>query len=79
MNGYTNRDTWLVVLWLENDRKNYESLKRNVNNLIKTTSDTTLKTSLKNNFKYGDRIVWSNVDCKQIRKYLKEFKEDHDL
>lgn len=71
MNGWKNRDTWLVVVWLDNDRKNYDLLKRNVDSLLKA-SDSTLKTKLKA-FKYGDAINWSNVDLKEIRLYLKGF------
>ena len=28
-NGYPNRDTWLVALWLTNDQRNYNMMRRN--------------------------------------------------
>jgi hypothetical protein len=34
-NGWTNRDTWLVALWIENDAYNYNWVKQNASSLLK--------------------------------------------
>lgn len=72
-NDYCNRDTWLVMLWLNNDQSNYEYIKSiNVNNL----SDIELYEVLKNCY-YRDSINFNKVDLDEIRANLEsEVKED---
>ena len=61
-NGWCNRDTWLVMVWLGNDQNNYEGITRIINN----THD--LK-----DFNYGtDKINFNRVDLDEVRFGLTE-------
>lgn len=65
-NGYCNRDTWLVMLWLNNDRANYEYIKSiNINSL----NDIELYEVLKSCY-YRDSINFNKVDLDEIRANL---------
>lgn len=79
-NGWTNRDTWLVALWLDNDRENYIRTIRFVNGVgrnkkLNDYTDLELWEQLKNNrtFKYGDKINWNRVNITEIREKLTEY------
>jgi hypothetical protein len=79
-NGWTNRDTWLVALWLDNDRNNYERVVRVVNGVgrakkLADYTDLELWEKLKDTrlFKYGDEINWNNVNIQEIRERLEEY------
>ena len=60
-NGYTNRDTWLVALWLFNDYNNYELLKKYVKVGYLPSAE-----SIKVDFKYNDHIDFSNVNLLEL-------------
>lgn len=70
-NGWCNRDTWLVMLWLNNDYDNYVRMQRIVNNThdLEDLSDLELYGELKD-FNYGDEIDFTNVDIDEIRSAL---------
>lgn len=72
-NGWTNRDTWLVMLWLNNDYENYCGIKRIVENTngLKNISDMQLYGLLKD-FHYGDKVNFNNINLDEIRTALKE-------
>ena len=72
-NGRSNRDTWLVMLWLNNDQNNYEGITRIVNNTheLKDLSDLELFGLLKD-FNYGDKINFTRVDLDEVRFGLTE-------
>ena len=75
-NGWCNRDTWLVMLWLNNDQNNYEGITRIVNNTneLKDLSDLELSMILKD-FNYGtdtDKIDFTRVDLDEVRFGLTE-------
>ena len=75
-NGWCNRDTWLVMLWLNNDQNNYEGITRIVNNTneLKDLSDLELYMILKD-FNYGtdtDKIDFTRVDLDEVRFGLTE-------
>ena len=75
-NGWCNRDTWLVKLWLNNDQNNYEGITRIVNNTneLKDLSDLELYMILKD-FNYGtdtDKIDFTRVDLDEVRFGLTE-------
>lgn len=73
-NGWCNRDTWLVMLWLNNDQNNYEGITRIVNNTheLKDLSDLELYGILKD-FNYGsDKINFNRVDLDEVRFGLTE-------
>lgn len=65
--GWANRDTWLVGLWINNDRGNYEFVRRNKKALLKMKR-TRLLTTLKRNCKFGDKVDWSNVRVTEIKR-----------
>lgn len=72
-NGWCNRDTWLVMLWLENDQTNYENMGRIVKNThdLADLTDLMLYGELKD-FYYGDKINFKNVDIDEVRTVLVE-------
>lgn len=73
-NGWCNRDTWLVMLWLGNDQNNYEGITRIVNNTheLKDLSDLELYMILKD-FNYSnDKIDFTRVDLDEVRFGLTE-------
>lgn len=72
-NGWCNRDTWLVMLWLNNDQNNYEGITRIVKNTheLKDLSDLELYGILKD-FYYGDKINFNKVDLDEVRFGLTE-------
>ena len=75
-NGWCNKDTWLVMLWLNNDQNNYEGITRIVNNTheLKDLSDLELFGLLKD-FNYGtdtDKIDFNRVDLDEVRFGLTE-------
>lgn len=67
-NGYCNRDTWLVLLWLNNNYENYVRITRIINNTnkLQDLSDLELYGELKD-FYYGDKINFKNVDIDEVR------------
>ena len=69
-NGWANRDTWLVALWLNNDYGNYQnwwSKRKSLAKLPKAQLVAYLR-----NLHYGDKIVWKNVNITEIKEMLKE-------
>ena len=72
-NGWCNRDTWLVMLWLNNYYENYEGITRIINNThdLKDLSDLELYDILKD-FYYGDKINFTRVDLDEVRFGLTE-------
>lgn len=72
-NGWCNRDTWLVMLWLNNDQNNYEGITRIVKNThgLKDLSDMQLYGILKD-FYYRDKINFNKVDLDEVRVALTE-------
>lgn len=79
-NGWTNRDTWLVMLWIENTYENYTRIEHKVKGIgtNKKLEDLTcceLMEWLKR-FNYGDKINWNKVNLVEIKQtLLEEFKE----
>ena len=75
-NGWANYDTWLVMLWLDNDYENYKRKIKMVNG-VGSGKDITMLTDLElfdklRMFHYGDKINWHNVDIDEIREALEE-------
>ena len=73
-NGWCNKDTWLVMVWLGNDQNNYEGITRIVNNThyLEDLSDLELYGILKD-FNYGnDKINFNRVDLDEVRQGLTE-------
>lgn len=72
-NGWTNRDTWLVALWLDNDRKNYEKMQKERFTLSQL-SDRALKNTI-SNYHFGDDVNFQRVDWSEIREMIAEHEE----
>lgn len=72
-NGWSNRDTWLVMLWLNNHYENYQKINRIIKNTnkLEKLSDNELYIELKD-FYYGDKINFKNINLDEIRKGLIE-------
>lgn len=72
-NGWTNRDTWLVALWIDNDRTNYKTVGRNKDNFLKYSDEAFRKTLSYLN--YGsDEVDFSQVDLDEIREVIQEIE-----
>jgi hypothetical protein len=69
-NGWDNYDTWLVVVWLQNDMSNYEKLRR----LNEDEVNDLDAMALENDYYYGDEINWDNVNVNEIIYMLLEDK-----
>ena len=80
-NGWTNHDTWSVMVWLDNDQNNYTALKHKVegvgtNKPFKDLNCCETMEWLKR-LHYGDEINWHNVNIEEIRKaIIKDFEEE---
>ena len=72
-NGWGNRDTWLVMLWLNNDYENYKNITRIIENTenLQQLTDMQLYGILKD-FNYGDKINFNRVDLDELRQGLTE-------
>lgn len=69
-NGYANRDTWLVCLWLTNDADNYRKAKQNKKLLLKMKKAPLIR-ALKR-FQYKDSINWNNVRVTEVKDCIRE-------
>lgn len=70
-NGYPNRDTWVVALWLNNDAGNYRKMINNKKQLLAMPKDKLLRT-LRQSFKIGDPVNWKNVKVTPIKQVIRE-------
>lgn len=70
-NGWANRDTWLVVTWMDNDRSNYEKFKGNRTSWLKLQKPAFL-TMLKRNLKTLDKINFNNVNVSEVKRNMRE-------
>lgn len=68
-NGWSNYDTWLVIVWLQNDETNY---RKTVHILeINQVQELTIL-DLQFQFYYGDDINWDNVNLEEIKSMIAE-------
>lgn len=71
-NGYSNRDTWVVIMWLLNTDKNY-------NKIVKLKSwsiENFTVNTLQRHFVYTyEQIDWGNVNLEEVKSVIKEHLE----
>jgi len=77
-NGWFNRDTWLIALWLNNDYENYKRMLKDIDILISLNEDE-LKSTLKDYFYHYDNPNINNASYKELNAMFKETKKDHNL
>ena len=76
VNGWINRDTWLVALHINNDQGNYNNMKYCGKHIL-SLKGFEFKEYLRDNFYYSDTINWNNVRISSIRPFIKQFIKDH--
>ena len=76
MNDKKDYNTWLLKVNIDNIESNYNTLLKNVSFYL-IDSDYSLIKQLKNDFVYHDKIDFDNLDIKQVRQYLKDFKDEY--
>lgn len=79
-NGYSNYDTWLVMLWLNNEEQNYRKLCNLVKGIgvskkIKDLTETEMYDTLKT-FHYGDKVDWNLVNVLELQELIVEDFEE---
>lgn len=70
-NGWANRDTWLVALWINNDQKNYNFVSSNKKRLL-ALDKVNFILALKRSLKIGDKVNWGKVNITEIKKMIRE-------
>lgn len=68
--GYKNRDTWLVALWINNHEPNYKLAKIQYSQQLGVAWDDTTK------YHYGDKINFMRVAVEEIQSMLDEMMAD---
>ena len=75
-NGWTNKDTWLVKLWADNDYNNYIAVQHKIQGIgtDKKFKDLTCCETMDwlKKLHYGDKINWHNVNIQEIRDAILE-------
>jgi len=70
-NGYSNHDTWLVILWTVKNNRNYNIVKRDKAFLLKLKKEVFLKT-LKSITTIPDGVNWNNVRITDLKQVIRE-------
>ncbi|MBO7615051.1 MAG: hypothetical protein J6T15_05085 [Bacilli bacterium] len=74
--GYANRDTWLVMLWLRNNLSNYNYICNQVKQRkIEDLNCCELMCKLRR-LHYEDKINWHNVNMEEIKQELLDWEVD---
>jgi hypothetical protein len=74
-NGWSNYDTWLVVLWLNNDYNNYQVIQHYKNGVGTKKLEDFTKLEFYDSIKrlyYGDKINWNRVNLNEVKESLLE-------
>ena len=73
--GYANRDTWLAVLWLNNEQELYNRVK---NDLVKAKNEAGERVAAKRAIRFGllkklinDEIDFSKINWDEVVKAFK--------
>ena len=75
-NGWTNRDTWLTTLWLNNDERNYRMIKEHFNLLVGAGRIMLQSTFESGIWNFGDKINFSKVNYSEVLEVIKEIGTD---
>ena len=67
-------NTWLVRVNLNNIKTNYDTIITDGHAILRLPDDE-LKTFLKTQISYHDKINWSNVDIEKIREEIVDILE----
>lgn len=72
-NGFTNRDTFLIELWLTNWKENYNTYKSHLKwitnlNLQNENERIKLMNYLYGVYTYNDKVNYENVDLLQVQR-----------
>lgn len=67
-------NTWLVGINLNNIKSNYDTITSGGYAILRL-SDDELKTFLRTQISYHDRIIWSKVDIEKIREQIVDILE----
>lgn len=70
-NGWHNRDTWLVTLWLAKDFNNY-SRARSEKKALQILKGFYFKLHLIQEYYFGNEINWNNVYIKEVKDFIRE-------
>lgn len=71
-NGWANRDTWLVNVWIDNDKRNYLYVKANKTRLL-ALKKASLFATLKRNLRFGtDKINWASVNSTEVKRSIRD-------
>lgn len=78
-NGWSNYDTWLVALWINNDENNYNRIINKAKGIGTDKKLKELNCCEKSHFirqlHYGDKIKWSKVNYNEIiENVLKDYE-----
>lgn len=70
-NGWANRDTWLTVLWINNDYDLYNTIRAHKEDVLSMNRTELL------NFVYAyghvtDKIVRKNVNIQEVKEAIEE-------
>lgn len=70
-NGWSNRETWIVVLWLDNTESNYRWMVDNKKRLLEL-SLADLKREVLDNCYIGDTFKRSLVNWQEVKNMMEE-------
>jgi len=71
-NGWSNYDTWKVIVYLDNTRSNYDKVKAVKKILLKAKKKPLINWLRKYLNFSGDTINWSNVSSTDLKKAIRD-------
>ena len=72
-NGWSNRDSWLVALWINNEESNYNFFKNEHNKKVFSKMNARdFRYYLRKYLKVTDKIIFKNVNVAEIKECINE-------